>query len=133
MLLLDTITGTCLTDMVNVRLLADDLADGVLCHRLDCEYPPRKLTPEVEEIERQQEEKLRREYPDMPPRPRLLQQGPVTVWITKHKLLLRRLSHWVKLDTHGTESETTYEPAMDVAISEEELRFIGPKTEWRQM
>jgi hypothetical protein len=58
--------------------------------------------------------------------PERAEHSPVTVWIDRGTLLVRRIEAEVRFETFGTECVTEYEPQVGVAIADDELRFDSP-------
>ena len=102
------IGGAMLTDLDRLtRLisLGDEPLREVACYRLQGWFPPRPPQPDEEEQ---------------------AVEGPLTLWIDRGTFLIRRMEQQTQFDTFRTEEVTTYEPAVGIQISEDELRFNPP-------
>ena len=53
--------------------------------------------------------------------------SPLTIWIDKRAILVRRIDSQKELDDLRTERTTTYKPVINGKISEKKLEFDPPK------
>jgi hypothetical protein len=115
------VDGRRLTDLVRLTSLGDDLIDGITCYRLQGWFTPWPVDPVEEERRRQECLRLTGRLPER------AEMGPLTMWIDRGTLLVRRIEEQVRFETFRTEDVTTYEPAVGIHISESELRFDPPE------
>jgi hypothetical protein len=83
-------------------------------------FHPYPVDPEEEEKRRG--ESLRRTGRP----PERAKHSPLALWIERGSLLLRRLEEQTQFENFHTARVTSYEPAFDVTITENELRFDSP-------
>jgi hypothetical protein len=113
LLMADRIESFGLVDVAGLVSLGEESLDGVACYRLQGPPPTELRKAEVEErcpdadVERSK-------------------SGPLTLWIDRDKLLLRRIEEQTEFETFRTERVTTYEPAVGFPVGEDELRFDPP-------
>jgi hypothetical protein len=119
LLMPDSIGGRRLTDLTQLKRLEDAKFDGVDCFRIQG-----RLLIEVgpAERERRRQEVMKVTGRDLGTPVR----GPATLWIDRSTFLLRRIDEQTQFDDFRTESTTTYEPLLDVAIADSQLRFDPP-------
>jgi outer membrane lipoprotein-sorting protein len=121
MLLPQQVGGRRLTDLVDVTSLGDEALDGVTCYRLSGRFVPYPTDPAAEERRRAEAIRLTGRHPER------AENGPITLWIDRGTLLVRRIEHQTQFETFRTEQVTEYEPAVGVTIADEELRFDPPE------
>lgn len=106
-----------LSDLVELTRLPDETLGDVDCYRI---YGRQVIDPAIQQ--QLHDEHIRRT--GRPPGPR--ESGPMHLWIERDRLLLRRLSWRTQFNTRQLECITTYEPQMDVEVTEDELHFLAP-------
>jgi hypothetical protein len=121
LLLRGAVTGSRLPRLVGVVSLGDTDLDGVACYRLRGilglpPVDPAQQEREHEELFRATGVRLER-----------VERDPVTVWIDRGTLLVRRIQEETRFETFRTENRTDYEPEIGVAITDRELRFDPPE------
>ncbi|MEX2553265.1 MAG: hypothetical protein WD627_09760 [Actinomycetota bacterium] len=123
LLLPDQVGGRSLTDLREVQSLGDEQLDEVMCYRLTGRFAPRP-------VDEAREEESREDFIRKTGRaPEHSEESPPILWIDRESLLLRRLDEQTRLETYRTENVTSYEPAVDVAIADDELAFDPPPQE----
>lgn len=120
MLLPDEVGGRSLTELTDLQSLGDEQLDGVMCYRLTGRFAPRPVDATQVEEDRQDFIRKTGEAPEK------VEQSPPILWIDRESLLLRRIDEQTRFETFRTEEVTSYEPALDVAIAEDELVFDPP-------
>jgi hypothetical protein len=110
-----------LNRLARLTSLGDEPLDGVTCYRLQGRFPPRVVDPAMEEWAREESLRVTGQVPERSV------DGPTTLWIDRGTFLLRRIEESTQFETFRTESVTTYQPAVDIPISDEELRFDPPE------
>lgn len=97
--------------------LDDADLDGVPCHRIE-----RRRVPDPEEDRRLDEAVVR---VTGQPAPKVVEK-PDVFWIEAGSLLLRRIDGRSDFTTFRTEEVTTYEPAVDGPVRDDQLAFDPP-------
>ena len=120
LLMPDRVRGSRLTELAELVSLGDEPLDEVICYRLSGCLPPHPV--EAAEQERRSRERLG-------PARRLerVERSPMTVWIERGTLLVRRIEYATQFETFRTENVTQYAPAVGVQLSDDELRFGAPE------
>lgn len=111
--------GRRLTDLVEVRSLEDEHLDGGSCYRLKGQFEPTPLSPEEEQERRERHMRITGRPPEHG------EESPLTLWIDRESLLLRRLEEGSRFDTFRTEKVTYYDSQTDVSI-DEQFEFDPP-------
>lgn len=120
LLLPSVVSGRRLTDLGEVAWLTDADLGGVACHRLGGRVAPARV--DLAQDERHSEEVRR-----LTGRPlERAERSPLTVWIDRGTLLVRRIEESVRFETFRTECVTEYEPQAGVAVPDGELAFDPP-------
>jgi hypothetical protein len=120
LILPEMVGGSRLTDLADVVSLGDVELNGVVCYRLR----GNRVLPSVDPVQREREhEELFRATGVRLGR---VERDPVTAWIDRGTLLVRRMEEGGRFDTFRTESLTEYEPEVGVTITDDELRFDPP-------
>lgn len=120
LLLPEAVIGSGLTDLAGVVSLGDADLGGVACYRLQGTL----VLPPVDPAERLREEEW--VFRETGVRLGHVEPGPVTVWIDRGTLLVRRIEDGSQFSTFRTETLMEYEPEVGVAVAEAELRFDPP-------
>jgi hypothetical protein len=103
-----------LTDLTELTRLSNEDLDGEECYRIQGRLV----------VDPAAEERCRKEFARRTGRPPgARERSPDHLWIERTRLLLRKLERRTRFETFQTETVMTYEPSVDVSISEEELRF----------
>jgi len=123
MLMPQQIGGRRLTDLVAVASLGDEPLDGVTCYRLSGRFVPYPSDAATEERRRAEAIRVTGRPPER------AEHDPLTLWIDRGTLLVRRIEQQVRFETFRTEQVTEYSPAIGVTILDDELRFDPPKQE----
>jgi hypothetical protein len=116
LLLPDLIRGRSLTQMVDVVSLGDDSLGDVTCYRLSGRFVRPPSDPAL----------MEQVLGDFARQLERVEHSPVTVWVDRGTFLIRRIEEATRFETFRTEEVTEYEPAVGVAVREEELRFDPP-------
>jgi hypothetical protein len=101
LLLPDRAIGPRLTDLAELAPLPGGQIGGVACHRLQGRFAVPRLNP-AEEV------------------------SPMTLWVDRATLLVRRIELSARAGEFRTEVVTDYQPEADVAVSDDELAFGAP-------
>jgi hypothetical protein len=120
LLMPDSIGGRRLTDLTQLELLGEAMLGEVECLRIQGKLLM-NIDPAERERRRQQIMKVTGKDMGTPER------GPETLWIDKATFLLRRIDVQTQFESFRTDSVTIYEPLLDVAIAENQLRFGPPE------
>ena len=123
LLLPDEVGGRSLTELMEVQSLGDELLDGVMCSRLTGRFAPRPVDAAQDEEDREDFIRKTGRAPEH------AEVSPPILWIDRESLLLRRLDERTRFETFRTEEVTSYGPAVDVAIADDELVFDPPRQE----
>lgn len=109
-----------LVDLGEITWLGDADLGGVACYRLGGRIAPARV--DLTRDERHSEEVRR-----LTGRPlERAERSPLTVWIDRGTLLVRRIEEDVRFETFRTECVTEYEPQAGVAVRDGELAFDPP-------
>jgi hypothetical protein len=119
MLMPDSIGGTRLTDLSDLKRLEDAQFGEFDCFRIQG-----KLIIDVQpaELERRRRQVMKGTGKDLG----YAERGPETLWIDKSAYLLRRIDEHTQFDSFRTESTTVYDPLIDVPIADNQLQFDPP-------
>jgi outer membrane lipoprotein-sorting protein len=120
LLMPDSIGGRRLTDLTQLRRLEDAKLDGVDCFRIQGSM---RIEIDPAELERRRQLTLRVTGRDLPN----AISGPEMLWIDKSTFLLRRIDKQTQFDDFRTESTTIYEPLINSAIADSQLKFDPPE------
>jgi hypothetical protein len=120
LLMPDSIGGSRLTKLTRLTRLEDARFGGVDCVRVQGTLLI-EIDPAEEERRRKEVMKVTGKNRNKPAR------GPETLWIDRSTFLLRRIDMQTQFDDFRTESTTTYEPLVDDAIADSQLRFDPPE------
>ena len=120
LLMPDSISGRRLTDLTQLLRLEDAKLDGVDCFRIQGSM---HIEIDSAELERRRQLTLRMTGRDLPNSI----SGPETLWIDKSTFSLRRLDKQTQFDDFRTESTTIYQPLIDLAIADSQLKFNPPE------
>jgi outer membrane lipoprotein-sorting protein len=119
LLLPDSLGGSCLTGLTQLRRLEDAAFEGVDCFRVQG-----VMLIEIDPAER---ERLRQKVLKLTGRiMETSEHGPKTLWIEKSTFLLHRIDETTQFEIFRTESRTTYVPSLNVAIADSQLSFDPP-------
>jgi hypothetical protein len=110
-----------LTELIELALLGDAPLGEVTCYRLSGRIRPYPVDPAEEEQRAQEVLALTGRKPEQ------TEHSPVTVWIDRGTLLVRRIEGAVQFETFRTEEMTEYEPAVGISLSDDELQFGAPQ------
>src|SRR5436305_1218819 len=58
--------------------------------------------------------------------PERSENSPLTLWVDRRQLLIRRIEIDVRFETFRTETVTEYNPSIGVTIADDELQFGAP-------
>jgi len=114
LLMPDEVGGLRLTDLAELVRSDDGNLDGIKCYRV-IGRPPAPAGPQAEAARQQFRELTGLEPPT--------EFEPLTLWIDRDTLLLRRID---RRTVSFVEETTTYSPAVDTPISDEDMAFDPP-------
>src|SRR5262249_7492015 len=120
LLLPGRLEGLRLSDLADLALLQDGQIEGAACYRLQGRLNLPPLDPAEEEQVRAD---LARLTGRAPPR---VEESPLTVWLDRATLLVRRIEQSARFEAFQTEDVTDYQPEADGAIGDDELAFGAP-------
>ena len=115
----DSISGRRLTELTQLKRLEDAKLGGFDCVRVQGTFLI-EVGPAEQERRRKDVRKVTGKEGSSPVR------GPETLWIDRSSFLLRRIDVQTQFDDFRTESNTTYEPFVDVAVADSQLKFDAP-------
>jgi hypothetical protein len=121
LLLPDRIGGHRLTELTELVSLGDVPLGEVTCYRLSGQFPPAPLDPA-------REEQALEVFAQVGVRPQRAEHSPVTVWIDRGTLLVRRIEESVQFETFASQKVTEYEPEVGITLSDDELQFGARQT-----
>jgi hypothetical protein len=104
LLMPDRVGGRRLIELRELRSLGDEPLGEVTCFRLSGRFPVHR-TGQKKHAER----------------------SPLTIWINRDTMLVRRIEHTNQFETFRAETLTEYTPVVGALLSEDELRFGAPE------